>query len=149
MKIRVERQPNSGITRNALDEIKAIQTLLEDSYQDAGDGRTIVREIVQNADDAEAKKLVFVVLDSGLHKPSNSLLHGPALLVANDGPFPKKDRNSFHKAVGGSKAEEFGKIGRFGIGLKSVFHICEAIVYLGAENGILLPGVLNLIPVNE
>jgi hypothetical protein len=63
--------------------------------------------------------------------------------VANNGPFPAKDHQAIHQAIGGSKAEDAGKVGRFGIGLKSVFHICEAIVYLGADNGVLRPGALN------
>ena len=140
---RVERRQNSRIERSALDEVRAIQTLLHDSYKDAGDGRTLVRELVQNADDAEAECLVFVVLDRGLPDATNTLLRGPALLVANDGPFRERDWKAIHQALGGSKAEELGKVGRFGVGLKSAFHICETVVYLGAEDGLLRPGVLN------
>ena len=73
----------------------------------------------------------------------NSLLRGPALLVANDGAFPDKDRDALHKAIGGSKEDEVGKIGTFGIGLKSVFHLCEAFLYMGAENSEWRAGVLN------
>jgi hypothetical protein len=142
-KTQIERRPNARIERSALDEVRAIQTLLHDSYKDAGDGRTLVRELVQNADDAEASRLVFVVLDQGLSDAANSLLRGPALLVANDGPFRDRDWKGIHQALGGSKAEELGKVGRFGVGLKSAFHICEAVVYLGAEHDLLRPGVLN------
>ena len=71
------------------------------------------------------------------------LLHGPALLVANDGAFPDKDREALHKAIGGSKEDNVDKIGTFGIGLKSVFHICEAFLYIGAENSVWRAGVLN------
>lgn len=140
---RVERRQNSRIERSALDEVQAIQTLLIDSYPDAGGGRTLVRELVQNADDAEAERLVFVVFDRGLPDATNTLLRGPALLVANDGPFRERDWKAIHAALGGSKAEELGKVGRFGVGLKSAFHICEAVVYLGAEDNLLRPGVLN------
>ena len=54
------------------------------------DGRALLRELVQNADDAVAKRLLFVVLDRGWPQARNSLLRGPALMVANDGPFPDK-----------------------------------------------------------
>jgi len=141
--MQVDRRSDSRIVRSALDEVKAIQTLLADVYKDAGDGRTLVRELVQNADDARAEHLRFVVVDGGWTAARNGLLHGPALLVVNDGPFPARDRDAMHQALGGSKADEAGKIGRFGIGLKSVFHICEAIVYLGASAGMLRPGALN------
>jgi hypothetical protein len=139
----IDRRPDARIVRSALDEVRAIRTLLADVYKDAGDGRTLLRELVQNADDAGAERLVFAVLDRGWPQAENSLLRGPALLVANDGRFPAKDRDALHRALGGSKANDPGKVGRFGVGLKSVFHICEAIVYLGADRGILRPGALN------
>ena len=126
-----------------LDLITWLRTLLQDTYRDAGDGRTPVREIVQNADDAKAKRLVFAALDEGASSACNTLLSGPALLAANDGPFSDQDKAALHKAVGGSKTGDAEKIGRFGIGLKSVFHLCEAFVYLGAEGGTTKPGVLN------
>jgi len=39
--------------------------------------------------------------------------------------------------------DEVGKIGTFGIGPKSVFHICEALLYMGAEKSKWWAGVLN------
>lgn len=139
----VERRLDSRIVRRALDEVKAIQALLADVYKDAGDGRTVVRELVQNADDAEAERLVFAVVEEGWPDATNSLLAGPALVVANSGRFPGEDCEALHQALGGSKAHDAGKVGRFGIGLKSVFHICEAFVYVGADRGVLRPGALN------
>ena len=141
---REEQPPDiAGIVRDPRDEIEAIQSLLADVYRDAGDGRTLFRELVQNADDAEARRLTLVVLEDGWHDAQNSLLRGPALLVANDGPFPTKDREALHKAIGGSKKADVDKIGTFGIGLKSVFHICEAFLYIGAAQSEWWPGVLN------
>ena len=139
----VDVRRNAGIVRSPLDEIKAIQTLLADIYKDAGDGRTLFRELVQNADDAGAQRLGLAVLECGWPDARNSLLRGPALLVANDGAFPDKDREALHKAIGGSKEDDVGKIGTFGIGLKSVFHICEAFLYMGAEKSEWRAGVLN------
>ena len=139
----IDVRPNTGIVRGPLDEVKTLRNLLADDYKDAGDGRTLFRELVQNADDAGARRLVLAVLERGWPAAQNSLLRGPALLVANDGVFPDKDREALHKAVGGSKEDDVGKIGMFGMGLKSVFHICEAFLYIGAENSKLLAGVLN------
>lgn len=114
----VDVWPNARIVRSPLDEIKAIQTLLADVYKDAGDGRTLFRELVQNADDAGARWLRLAVLERGWPDARNSLLRGPALLVANDGPFPDKDSKALHYAIGGSKEDDASKIGTFGIGLK-------------------------------
>jgi hypothetical protein len=143
MKDKLDRRDDARIRRSALDEVRSIQALLADVYKDAGDGRTLLRELVQNADDARASRLVFVVLNQGWAESRNSLLRGAGLVAINDGAFTAKDRDALHQAIGGSKAEDAEKIGRFGIGLKSVFHICEAIVYVGAEDGIIRPGALN------
>ena len=116
---------------------------MADVYADAGDGRTLFRELVQNADDSGARRLTLTVLKGGWPDAQNSLLHGPALLVANDGPFPDKDRAALHKAIGGSKEGDVDKIGTFGIGLKSIFHICEAFLYIGAAQSEWRAGVLN------
>jgi hypothetical protein len=35
----IDRRPDARIVRSALDEVKAIQTLLSDVYKDLGDGR--------------------------------------------------------------------------------------------------------------
>ena len=143
MKPSVVRPRNARIVRSAQDEVREIQRLLSDVYRDTGDGRTLLRELVQNADDAGARRLVFVVVEKGLPDARNTLLRGPALLVANDGPLPEGDWRALHQALGNAKAEDTGKIGRFGLGLKSVFHICEAFVYLGAEDGHRRIGSLN------
>lgn len=132
--MKIKCRPNARISRSALDEVKSIQTLLSDVYKDAGDGRTLLRELVQNADDAKSSKLNFIILEHGLSHCQNSLLRGAALVVINNGPFTEKDHEAIHRAIGGSKMEEAGKVGRFGVGLKSIFHICEAIIYLGSKD---------------
>ena len=121
-------------------EIKAIQSLLKDVYSDPG---TIVRELIQNADDARATCVEFVVLEQGMPGATNSLLRGPALLVANNGPFSRADADAMHQAIGGSKEDDASKIGTFGLGLKSAFHICEAFAYVGARKSSRVEGILN------
>jgi len=134
---------SSRLTHRAHDDVATIRNLLDDVYEDNGDGRTLIRELVQNADDAKAKRLVLALVDGGWPHAKNSLLHGPALVVVNDGPCPKTDCDALLNAIGGSKAADADKVGRFGLGLKSVFHICEAFVYVGANGGDVLRGALN------
>lgn len=136
-------KPFTGITRHPSDEIKAIRALLDDVYKDGGDGSTIVRELIQNADDAGASRVELVILDQGFAEPRNSLLRGPALLVANNGAFSQDDATALHQAIGGSKEDDPSKIGTFGIGLKSVFHACEAFAYVGASASHEVVRVLN------
>lgn len=96
-------------------------------------GETILRELVQNADDADARQLSFLVVEQGLPDASCSLLHGPALIAVNDGRFLKTHRESLTRQSSSSKASDDNAVGRFGIGQKSVFHLCEAFCFLGSS----------------
>ena len=78
--LQIDRRPDARIVRSALDEVKAIQTLLSDVYKDAGEGRTLLRESLSRMPMMPAaQRLVFGVLDRGWPEAGNSLLRGPAL----------------------------------------------------------------------
>lgn len=140
--LEIDHSTTSALLRDAAGEVEQIRNLLDDVYKDAGDGRTIVRELVQNADDAEATSLSFALVREGW-KTKNDLLEGPALLVFNDGPFEASHQEGIRKAIGGSKRADEAKVGRFGLGLKSVFHLAEAFIFLGSDGERLRPGVVN------
>lgn len=104
--------------------VNQIKSLLRDRYES---GYPILKELVQNADDAEARRVRLDSLD-GWPVADNPLLHGPGLLVVNDGMFRAKDRRgilSFGESV---KATDGSAIGKFGLGQKAVFHLCDAFV---------------------
>ena len=61
----------------------------------------------------------------------------------NDRRIHDKDREAIQKAIGGSNEGDVDKIGTFGVGLKSVFQICEAFIYVGAAPSAWRAGVLN------
>jgi hypothetical protein len=124
--------PNfAGLLQNDDQVVKTIRSLLEHDYQ-AEDGRTILRELVQNADDANATRLALLLLNTGLSPWSeHALLTGPALVITNDGPFEQKHDTGLRLAAGGTKGRDQTAVGRFGLGLKSVFHWCEAFAYCG------------------
>ena len=69
----IDVRQNPGIDRSPVDEIKAVQNLLADVYKDARDGRTLFRELVQNADDSRARRLRLLVLERGWPDPQDSL----------------------------------------------------------------------------
>ena len=87
-----------------------------------------VQEIIQNADDAGASTVHFY-LDSRQHGsqsliyPSLGQFQGPSLLSYNDAMFQEKDWQSIRKMQQSVKAEDPFKIGKFGIGFNSVYHI--------------------------
>lgn len=115
--------------------VEDLINLLVDRYES---GFSIFKELLQNADDAGAKRLL-VSGYAGFPIARNPLLRSPALVVVNDGPVLAKDFAAMKKASGGGKADEAGKVGRFGLGQKSVFHFCDAFVCLawidGERNG--------------
>lgn len=86
---------------------------------------SILKELIQNAEDAEASRMDVLYLP-GDPASSHSLLRGAGLLVANDGGFTQEHRDAITQINLGTKGTEDRAIGRFGKGLKSVFAWCEA-----------------------
>ena len=80
------RRTFAGLDHDVWEPIETIRSLLADVYRYDPDGRTILRECVQNADDARAEQLAFLLVHEGFEEATNTLLMGPALLVINDGP---------------------------------------------------------------
>ena len=87
-----------------------------------------MQEIIQNADDAGAKTVKFFI-DSREHG-TTSLVHpdlapfqGPALLAYNDAQFRDEDWEGIQNLQRSVKAEDPFKVGKFGIGFNSVYHI--------------------------
>ncbi len=98
--------------------------------------------MIQNADDAGASVVQFY-LDHRMHgsrglvKKELESYQGPALISANDAMFLDKDWkgiDSLHQSI---KADDPFKVGRFGIGFNSVYHltgtVCRIIVALQAN----------------
>ena len=48
---------------------------------------------------------------------------GPALIVANDGIFTEKDWEGIQRLQDSVKADDPFRVGKFGIGFNSVYHI--------------------------
>ena len=88
----------------------------------------IMQEIIQNADDAGAKTVWFYVDErqhgsSNLPHPDLAKYQGPALIAANDACFTKADWTGIQKLQQSIKADDPFKVGRFGIGFNSVYHL--------------------------
>lgn len=112
------------------DYVNLIANNLRDRYKA---GFPILKELLQNADDAGATSVAFGYHDGFANLAVHELLQGPALWVINDGRFRAEDRQAI-KAFGlNSKAGEAGAIGKFGLGMKSVFHLCEAFFYVASD----------------
>ncbi|XP_015762333.1 PREDICTED: sacsin-like [Acropora digitifera] len=96
------------------------------------DGGQILKEIIQNADDAGATKVSFL-LDSrpgfygknSLYNPSLAKFQGPALYAQNDALFEESDWENLERLMQSNKKNDPLKVGRFGIGFSSVYHMTD------------------------
>ena len=109
---------------SALSVVNQIKSNLQDRYRA---GYPILKELLQNADDAEAHRFRIDALP-GWPEAANPLLRGPGLLVVNDGVFREKDERDIVSFGESGKATDSAAIGKFGIGQKAVFHLCDAFV---------------------
>lgn len=104
--------------------------LIADNLRDRYDsGFPILKELIQNADDANARDFVFGS-HPGFPDAKHPLLQGPALWFFNDGNFKASDSEALRSFGINTKAGNSESIGKFGLGMKSVFHLCEAFFYL-------------------
>ena len=113
-------------------------TRLSNILKEYKDGLTIIKEMIQNADDAEATE-VNILYDARQHTTEKLLLegmadcHGPALVVHNNSTFTDEDFENITKLAGATKADEALKIGKFGVGFCSVYHITDVPSFVSGE----------------
>jgi sacsin len=118
-----------------------IQNILDDYDDNAG----IFKEPLQNADDAGAAE-VFFVIDyrsnetsmTGLIDPGMKACHGSALWVYNNAEFTEEDFANIQKLGGRTKKDLVEKIGRFGIGFNAVYHITDVPSFVSGSNVVFL-----------
>lgn len=109
-----------------LGDIQNLRSSLLKSYKV---GFPILKELVQNAEDAEATCLDYGWI-KGIPEAKHPLLQSPAIFILDNGKFTDENAESIRYIIGGSKSNQQNSIGKFGLGLKSVFHLCEAFFYI-------------------
>ena len=132
-----------GISEDTFEDAGQYEPLivrLENILREYKDGLTIVKELIQNADDAEATE-VNICYDTRTHTTDRSKLvfpdmseaHGPALVVHNDAVFSDEDFENIQKLAAATKQNKHLKIGKFGVGFCSVYHITDVPSFLSRE----------------
>lgn len=116
----------------SVDVVSYLRTNLRDRYKDS---YSILKELVQNADDAGADELHLTSYEAMGAYFKHPLLKGPLVCIVNNAEFTLNDACAIHQAGIGTKGLDEDKIGKFGLGLKSVFHLCEALFYVSSLLG--------------
>ncbi|CAG8586914.1 661_t:CDS:2 [Funneliformis mosseae] len=80
------------------------------------DGSQVLREILQNSDDAKSTEQIFILdhntySSNSLFKPDLKKYQGPALLAKNNEIFKDRDFESLLKLADSEKSNQFDKIG--------------------------------------
>ncbi|XP_026768484.3 sacsin-like [Pangasianodon hypophthalmus] len=94
------------------------------------DGGQILKELIQNADDAGASKTVFIHDErrygtDSVWSPALGKYQGPALYAFNDADFTEEDWEGIQRAGRSIKHDDPTKVGRFGIGFNSIYHVTD------------------------
>ena len=92
--------------------------------------KEILKELLQNADDAQATEISFIKdprnhPDKRVFEDSWKQLQGPALCVYNNKPFTSADMEGIRNLGEGSKGEDPNKTGQYGVGFNAVYHLTD------------------------
>ncbi|KAK7495953.1 hypothetical protein BaRGS_00012654, partial [Batillaria attramentaria] len=120
--------------------IRVLRNVL-DEYPDDGQ---ILKEMIQNAEDAGAQKVKILTdrrhfnrdVDNKTRRkhPHLAFLQGPSLCVYNDAEFTDSDWKGIRMLHTSVKEKDPLKVGRFGLGFKSVFHLTDRLVIISGKH---------------
>uniref|UniRef100_A0A3Q2VRF0 HEPN domain-containing protein n=1 Tax=Haplochromis burtoni TaxID=8153 RepID=A0A3Q2VRF0_HAPBU len=112
---------------------------LKDILNRYPDGGQILKELIQNADDGKATKVFFILDERSygtekLWKKDLGKYQGPALYAYNNATFTDKDWEGIQTVGKSVKRDDLNKVGRFGIGFNSVYHITDVPSIFSSEH---------------
>ena len=93
-------------------------------------GKELLKELIQNADDAQATEICFINdprhhADERVFEDSWKPLQGPALCVFNNSPFTSADIQGVQNLGEGSKGDDSNTAGQYGVGFNAVYHVTD------------------------
>ena len=103
------------------------------------DGVGILHELIQNADDAGATRVAFLLDeshhgDASLLSPAMRTWQGPSLFCYNDAVFTPQDFKNICSIGSNSKLSSASAIGRFGLGFNAVYHFTDVPSFVSGEH---------------
>ncbi|MET0396738.1 MAG: DUF3883 domain-containing protein [Longimicrobiaceae bacterium] len=120
----------SGLVIRPIAQHEPLTVRLRNLVQGYPKGFGIVKEFLQNADDAGASAMEIVMdwrvhPSSRLPAPALARLCGPALLVVNDAVFTDPDFRSILALGESGKRLDSAKIGKFGLGFNAAYNVTD------------------------
>lgn len=107
----------------------------------------VLKELVQNADDSKARWMTLGY-SSGIPQATHPILQDPAIFVVNEDGFSLDDAIAIRSIGSSSKPASKDTVGKFGLGMKTVFYLCEVFFYQASQASSLpaeeRAGILNL-----
>uniref|UniRef100_A0A3Q3FB24 Sacsin molecular chaperone n=1 Tax=Labrus bergylta TaxID=56723 RepID=A0A3Q3FB24_9LABR len=103
---------------------------LKDILRRYPEGGQILKELIQNAEDAGATEVKFMYDEreygvESLWSADMAQYQGTALYVYNDAEFTSEDWKGIQEIARSRKRDDPLKVGRFGIGFNSVYHVTD------------------------
>ena len=144
--------PGSGFSIVEFGQHEELTRRIQNIIRDYPFDMTILKELLQNADDAKATKM-HIIVDMRRHREDHILseewakLQGPALLVWNDSVFTKEDLEGIQRLGLGSKRSDSETIGQYGIGFNAVYHLTDCPSFLtGGDTLCILDPHMRYVP---
>ena len=136
----------------AFGQSESLTRRLHGILEDYNDGLAVLKELIQNADDAGATEIRFLYderqnLDArkSLINQSMKDFQGPALWCYNNKEFTNEDFNNIVKLGAASKEKSTDKIGRFGLGFNAVYNLTDVPMFMSGQYVVIFdPHTTNL-----
>ncbi|KAH6680301.1 hypothetical protein B0J14DRAFT_578321 [Halenospora varia] len=122
---------------------QSLTTALRSVCRDYPAGGTILRELLQNADDAGATIVRFFFdetrhTEKGLIHPELQKYQGPALLAFNNAKFTDRDFANLRRLGNSLKIDDGSTTGKFGLGFSSVYNWTDSPSILSRDRLLIL-----------
>jgi len=117
----------------------SLLTALNKLVRDYSLGVGLFKEFIQNADDAEATEIRFILDQTSqtsriFHNPKLAQLVGPALLVWNNASFKDQDIKNIRSLGDTEKVLKPASTGKFGLGFNTCYNVTDYPLLLTGPN---------------
>ncbi|KAG8994150.1 hypothetical protein FRB94_009076 [Tulasnella sp. JGI-2019a] len=126
-----------------ISEAAYIPNILKNILDNYPAGSAVLREFLQNSDDAGARSQDFILdartfSSARLYDPGLESCQGPALLAVNDSHFLPKDWVAITTIMDSSKTADETSTGKYGLGFRSCYHITDNPQILSGKDLLIL-----------